>query len=163
MTLDVDLSIGEGLGTSAHWLPDSGFIHRYAMSALNGAVSAPVRRVELSVRLVAPDEGRALNRDWRRVDRATNVLSFESGLPVLDGLLVLGDLAFCPAVIAREANDQGKHEPEHWAHLVLHGVLHLLGHDHLEEAEAARMEALEIRLLSMAGIADPYDGTAERP
>ena len=102
-----------------------------------------------------------LNREWRERDRPTNVLSFPAELPALPlagggSMRVLGDLAFCPAVIAREAREQGKPLEAHWAHLVVHGVLHLRGLDHEAESEACAMEALERRVLARHGIPDPY-------
>jgi len=164
--LSLDLSIGFADGhrdeNRAGWLPDASFLSRHAALALPPHETGGVR-YELSVRLVANEEGARLNRDYRGVDRPTNVLSFESGLPPLDGWCALGDLVFCPAVIACEAREQDKGLSDHWAHLVVHGTLHLLGHDHQDDAAADAMEALEIRLLSRVGIADPYRGTADDP
>lgn len=117
----------------------------------------------LAIRLVDAAEGRALNREFRGRDYATNVLSFASDRP--EGLppdlpRPLGDIALCAPVIAAEAATQGKPLRDHFAHLTIHGVLHLLGYEHEQEASAAAMEALEIRLLADLGIADPYH---ERP
>ena len=103
-------------------------------------------------------EGRALNRDYRHKDYATNVLSFPVELP--EGVAVdwLGDLVLCAPVVAQEAISQGKTLRAHYAHLVVHGVLHLLGFDHQNERDAERMEAEERRILALLGIADPYAG-----
>ena len=164
--LSIDLSIGLGFDAGAAdggWLPDEPFVARFADPALRAGTGAVRWHRELSVRLVGEREGAGLNREYRGVDRPTNVLSFPSGLPVLDGVALLGDLVFCPAVIAREARDQAKRLQDHWAHLIVHGTLHLLGHDHRDASEANAMEALEIRLLSATGIADPYRGTADDP
>lgn len=109
----------------------------------------------LCVRLVDADEGRQLNADYRGKHYATNVLSFPADLDI-DGERWLGDLVLCAPVIAREAAEQGKRLSDHYAHLLIHGLLHLLGHDHQDEAEAHKMEALEVRLLSGLGIGDPY-------
>jgi len=112
---------------------------------------------ELTIRLVDEAEGRELNRTWRHKDYATNVLSFPADIP--DGLLdipLLGDLVICVPVVEREAAQQGKALDAHWAHLVIHGCLHLLGFDHLEDAEAEEMEALERELLAELGHPDPY-------
>lgn len=106
---------------------------------------------EITLRLVGIDEGRALNRDWRGRDYATNVLSFPMQEPGY-----LGDIVICAAVVAREAVEQHKSARAHWAHMVVHGVLHLLGHDHVVDAEAERMEALERKLLLRLGFPDPY-------
>lgn len=109
------------------------------------------RRGEITLRIVGADEGRALNRDWRSKDYATNVLSF----PMLERDY-LGDIVICAEVVAREAAEQGKRPAAHWAHLVVHGVLHLMGHDHIADDEAERMEQLERKLLFKLGFDDPY-------
>ncbi|MFN7784098.1 MAG: rRNA maturation RNase YbeY [Lysobacterales bacterium] len=133
-------------------LPAAGTLRAYAEAALAG------RREdgELSVRLVDADEGRALNRDYRDKDYATNVLSFAAELPPGVPLPILGDLVLCAPVIAREAEEQGKPLKHHYAHMLVHGVLHLLGHDHMDEAEAEAMEAIEREVLEGLGIPDPY-------
>jgi probable rRNA maturation factor len=133
-------------------LPAAGTLRAYAEAALAG------RREdgELSVRLVDADEGRALNRDYRDKDYATNVLSFAAELPPGVPLPILGDLVLCAPVIAREAEEQGKPLKHHYAHMLVHGVLHLLGHDHMDEAEAEAMEAIEREVLAGLGIPDPY-------
>lgn len=112
---------------------------------------------ELTIRLVDEPEGRELNHTYRQKDYATNVLSFPADIP--EGLLdipLLGDLVVCIPVVEREAREQGKDLKAHWAHLVIHGCLHLLGYDHLEDAEAEEMEALERQLLAELGYPDPY-------
>jgi len=112
---------------------------------------------ELTIRLVDEPEGRELNRTWRQKDYATNVLSFPADVPdeFLD-IPLLGDLVICVPVVAREAAEQGKPLAAHWAHLVIHGCLHLLGYDHIEDAEAEEMENLERQLLAELGHPDPY-------
>lgn len=112
---------------------------------------------ELTIRLVDEPEGRELNRTWRQKDYATNVLSFPAEVP--DGLLdipLLGDLVICVPVLEREAAEQGKTLQAHWAHLVIHGCLHLLGYDHIDDDEAEEMESIERQLLAELGHADPY-------
>ncbi|NQD93098.1 rRNA maturation RNase YbeY [Pseudomonas sp. CrR25] len=112
---------------------------------------------ELTIRLVDEAEGRELNRSYRHKDYATNVLSFPADVP--DELLdipLLGDLVICAPVVEREAHEQDKRLEAHWAHLVIHGCLHLLGYDHIEDAEAEEMEALERTLLAELGHPDPY-------
>ncbi|NNF52055.1 MAG: rRNA maturation RNase YbeY [Gammaproteobacteria bacterium] len=112
--------------------------------------------VELGVRIVGEDEGRRFNRDYRGSDYATNVLSFRADkLPDLSPRPI-GDLLFCAPVVAREAEEQGKPANAHWAHLCIHGVLHLLGHDHEVEEEARLMEGLEVEILARLGYQDPY-------
>ncbi len=112
---------------------------------------------ELTIRLVDEAEGRELNNTWRQKDYATNVLSFPADVPdeFLD-IPLLGDLVICVPVVEREAAEQGKSPEAHWAHLVIHGCLHLLGYDHIEDAEAEEMEALERELLAELGHPDPY-------
>ncbi len=121
---------------------------------------AGAKPVTLGIRVVDEAESAQLNRDYRGKDYATNVLSFGHELPdfMLDALeeRPLGDLAICAPVVLREAAEQGKPAADHWAHMVIHGVLHLLGHDHEDDAEAASMEAIERTLLKELGIADPY-------
>jgi probable rRNA maturation factor len=111
---------------------------------------------EVAIRIVGAEEGRAFNRDYRGKDYATNVLSFPAELPPGVDLPLLGDLAICAPVVEREAAEQHKRPRDHWAHLTVHGTLHLLGYDHLRDAEAEAMEALETRILASLGIADPY-------
>ena len=112
---------------------------------------------ELTIRLVDEAEGRELNHTWRHKDYATNVLSFPADIP--DGLLdipLLGDLVICVPVVEREAAEQHKTSEAHWAHLVIHGCLHLLGYDHIDDEEAEEMEGLERQLLAELGYPDPY-------
>ncbi|OHC28806.1 MAG: rRNA maturation RNase YbeY [Pseudomonadales bacterium RIFCSPLOWO2_12_59_9] len=116
---------------------------------------------ELTIRMVDEPEGRELNHTWRGKDYATNVLSFPADIP--DGLLdipLLGDLVICVPVVEREAAEQGKDLAAHWAHLVIHGCLHLLGYDHIDDDEALEMEDLERKLLAELGYPDPYTETA---
>ena len=135
-------------------IPAAASFRRWVDAALRGAKRR--KATELSIRIVDTTEGRALNRDYRGKDYATNVLSFEAKLPPGVKLPLIGDLAICAPVVAREAAEQGKRERDHWAHLTVHGVLHLLGYDHIEDADAEVMEALETRVLADLGIADPY-------
>jgi len=115
--------------------------------------------VEVSVRIVDAEEIRALNRDYRGKDKSTNVLSFPSG--EIDGLPVdeprpLGDIVVCAEVVQHEAEEQGKELADHWAHMLVHGTLHLLGFDHQEDVQAAEMEGMETQLLTDSGLPDPY-------
>ena len=117
---------------------------------------------ELTVRIVDAEEGQRLNREFRGKDYATNVLSFPAempeGLPKGVKFPLLGDLVICAPVVAREADEQGKALNAHYAHLTVHGVLHLLGWDHEDDKEADAMEQLEREILAELGIADPYAG-----
>ena len=120
----------------------------------------PLPPVEVSVLLADDARVRELNRVWRGVDRPTNVLSFparEPGEPwPAEGPAHLGDVAVALETVLREAAAEGKASGDHLAHLIVHGTLHLLGHDHDADAEADVMEALEIRVLAGLGVADPY-------
>ena len=132
-------------------VPDDPAFLLWVTTALQGRTGA-----ELSIRVVGRDESRRLNQRYRGKDAATNVLSFPADLPAEIGLPLLGDIVICAPLVAAEAAAQGKPADDHWAHLTIHGVLHLLGYDHQEAAEAAEMEGLEISLLASIGIADPY-------
>jgi probable rRNA maturation factor len=113
----------------------------------------------VSVRVVDVDEMQTLNRDYRDKDKPTNVLSFPAGeidgLPADEGSS-LGDVVICAAIVRDEAAEQGKSLADHWGHMLVHGTLHLLGHDHLTDAEATEMEGLEVKILTSHGVADPY-------
>ena len=121
----------------------------------------PGRDVEISVRIVDEAEMQDLNRDYRGKDKPTNVLAFpagDSGFVPPGETPLLGDIVVCAGVVAREAAEQGKPPGNHWSHMLVHGTLHLLGHDHADDDEAQAMEALERRILAELGIADPYAG-----
>lgn len=128
--------------------------------AIRGWVEAVLQgrrdEAELTIRIVDTDEIQRLNRNYRHQDKPTNVLSFPFEAPTGVDLPLLGDVVICAAVVMREAHAQGKSEQAHWAHMVVHGVLHLLGYDHMEEQEAGEMEGLEAEILQRLGIADPY-------
>ncbi|MBB3059304.1 rRNA maturation RNase YbeY [Microbulbifer rhizosphaerae] len=133
-------------------LPSDEQIAAWARAAIGDARES----AELSVRIVDEDESLALNRRYRGKGKPTNVLSFPADLPEELGLPLLGDLVICAPVVAREADQQHKEPPAHWAHMVVHGTLHLLGYDHIEDADAEIMEGLETRLLEGLGFPDPY-------
>ncbi|MDR6993036.1 rRNA maturation RNase YbeY [Luteimonas sp. 3794] len=152
----LDVAIGYALPRKG--LPAAASFRRWAGAAL----SARIREADLAIRLVDEDEGRALNRHYRGKDYATNVLSFPAdlpeGLPEGVRLPLLGDLVLCAPVVAREATEQGKSLNAHYAHLTVHGVLHLLGWDHEDDRDAEAMEQLEREILAGLGIDDPYAG-----
>ena len=110
----------------------------------------------ICLRLMNPDEIQALNQQFRRKDAPTNVLSFPCDLPKGVQSDLIGDIAICPQVVMQEAAEQNKSEHAHWAHMIVHGTLHLLGYDHINEQDAQVMEQLEVRILSGLGFANPY-------
>lgn len=133
-------------------LPDDEAFTRWANLAAEGKAEG----AELCIRIVDAAESRRLNNEFRGLDKATNVLSFPFEAPADIPVNILGDLAICSDVMQREAKEQAKLEEHHWAHLVIHGVLHLLGFDHIKNVDAETMEALETKLLAHLGISDPY-------
>ncbi|MEE4303911.1 MAG: rRNA maturation RNase YbeY [Wenzhouxiangella sp.] len=137
--------------TDSEALPDDEDIRRFAAPALVG-LEAPV----VSLRIVDEAEGRELNRRWRDRDYATNVLSFPADLPEGTGINLLGDIVICAPVVEREAGEQGKTVEAHIAHLLIHGILHLRGFDHMSAEQAEAMESREVRLLADLGFPDPY-------
>ena len=141
------------LATEASDLPAEAQLRRWVELTLRQRTADS----ELTIRLVDAEEGQELNRTYRHKDYATNVLSFPAEVP--DGLLdipLLGDLVICVPVVEREAREQNKALEAHWAHLVIHGCLHLLGYDHIDDEEAEEMEGLERQLLAELGYPDPY-------
>lgn len=148
--LQLDVSVSYGLPRAG--LPAAVSFRRWAAAAAQGRI----KRADLAIRVVDEKEGRALNRHYRGKDYATNVLSFPVELPEGVTLPLLGDLVICAPVVAREARDQGKAPAAHYAHLTIHGVLHLLGLDHEDPREADAMEQLEREILAGLGLPDPY-------
>src|SRR5688500_16968531 len=150
----LDVSINYGVPRKG--LPAANSFRKWVAAALEGRI----READLAIRVVDSKEGRSLNRHYRGRDYATNVLSFPAdmpeGLPEGVRLPLLGDLVICAPVVAREAREQKKALNDHYAHLTVHGTLHLLGWDHEDEREAECMEQLEREILAGLGIADPY-------
>jgi probable rRNA maturation factor len=144
------------------WAPRRAEVVRWAGAALgegggrSSARGSSIPRVTMSVRVVGMARSRTLNARYRNRDRATNVLSFVGAGTLPDGSIDLGELVICAPVVAREASTQGRAAKAHWAHLTVHGVLHLLGFDHERRAEARKMEAREIQILDRLGISNPY-------
>lgn len=120
------------------------------------AVRAENVEPEITIRIVDEAESHELNLTYRGKDRPTNILSFPFECPEEVELPLLGDLVICRQVVEKEAAEQGKPLLAHWAHMVVHGSLHLLGYDHIEDDEAEEMEALETRIMQGLGFDDPY-------
>ena len=149
MTLELDLQIALDLPG----LPAESDFRRWAEAALAGAGHSG--DAELTLRVVNEAESTVLNETYRHKQGPTNVLSFPFKTPPQVESVLLGDIVICAPVVLREAVVQGKTPEAHWAHLVAHGVLHLLGYDH-DETQAEAMESLEIRILAGLGYPDPY-------
>jgi probable rRNA maturation factor len=154
----VRLDISVGYAVPRAGLPSSTSFRKWIAAALANRI----READLAVRIVGAREGRALNRHYRGKDYATNVLSFPADiadgvkLPKGVKLPLLGDIVLCAPVVAREAKEQKKPLAAHYAHLTVHGALHLLGWDHQDAREAECMEQLEREILAGLGIGDPY-------
>ena len=140
-------------GVARAGLPADSALHRWAHAALKGLRR---RRVALGLRIVGSAESAALNGRFRRKSYPTNVLSFPFEAPPGTRSDILGDLVICAPVVRREARTQRKSVNAHWAHMVVHGILHLRGYDHRKRQDAAVMEKMEIRLLKELGYANPY-------
>ena len=147
MIIDLQIACEQESG-----LPTAAQIEQWATAA----VQPQSDEVEMTVRIVDEAESHALNLNYRGKDRPTNVLSFPFECPDEVELPLLGDLVICRQVVEREAQEQEKPLMAHWAHMVVHGSLHLLGYDHIEDDEAEEMESLETQIMTELGFADPY-------
>lgn len=156
MKLELDLQIA----LEMPGLPAMSDFQRWAEAALVGA--AYDQDAEITIRIVNEVESAALNETYRHKQGSTNVLSFPFEAPPEVPSTLLGDIVICAPVVLREAVSQSKSPPAHWAHLVIHGVLHLLGYDH-DEIQAEAMESLEIQILAGLGYSDPYGDPPNSP
>lgn len=147
MIIDLQMTCEQESG-----LPTAEQIEQWATAA----VQPQSDEVEMTVRIVDEAESHALNLNYRGKDRPTNVLSFPFECPDEVELPLLGDLVICRQVVEREAQEQDKPLMAHWAHMVVHGSLHLLGYDHIEDDEAEEMESLETQIMTGLGFEDPY-------
>lgn len=149
MTIELDLQIAT---QSEQDLPTEANFQTWLEAALNGFRE----QAEVTIRLVDSEESQSLNSDYRGKDKPTNVLSFPFEAPPGIEIDLLGDLVICKSVVEAEASAQDKPLEAHWAHMVVHGCLHLLGFDHINDDEAEEMETLETQILLKLGYADPY-------
>lgn len=115
---------------------------------------------EITLRVVDTEEGLKLNKAWRNKDLATNVLSFPVGEPIEHAPNLLGDIVVCAPIVVKEAKEQKKDVESHWAHLIIHGILHLQGYDHQSDEEAHEMESKEINIMDKLGYNNPYETTS---
>ena len=148
MTLIVDIQ----MASASEEAPDPQSIERWVSAALNNQRDS----TELSIRIVDTEEGKALNEQFRGSIGATNVLSFPFENESPEPLPLIGDIVICAPVVLKEANEQNKTLNAHWAHMIIHGVLHLLGYDHQNETDANLMESLETDIMQGLGFPPPY-------
>jgi len=148
MAITLDLQIA----TDEIDLPEEALFEQWTKAALNQYN----KNFELTIRLVDSEESQSLNNQYRQKDKPTNVLSFPFEVPEGIELDLLGDLVICANVVKQEAFEQNKSLNAHWAHMVIHGCLHLLGFDHINDDEAQEMESLEIDILAKLGFNNPY-------
>ncbi|WP_246164723.1 rRNA maturation RNase YbeY [Litorivicinus lipolyticus] len=150
----------DGMDVCEHEIPEPDSIiawANWASGELTDGASALAENTELCVQLLSETDMQALNQQYRGKDKSTNVLSFPfESMPGVE-LPILGDIALCPAVVAREAIEQTKTLHNHWAHMLVHGVLHLRGYDHIDDTDADHMEGLEQAILGRHGVGNPYE------
>lgn len=151
-SVSVEVDVQRALDEYRGFLPTDQDIAHW----VKAAVGSQREEAEVTVRLVDQAEGTRLNEAFRGKSGPTNVLSFPFEAPPGVEVALLGDIVVCAPVVAREASEQAKAAVAHWAHMVVHGTLHLLGHDHIDSEQAARMEALEISVLEHLGYPNPY-------
>jgi len=149
----MSISIDVQNASSNNQLPTNEQLQSWVESVL----SRYERSFELTIRIVDEGESQTLNHQYRGIDKPTNVLSFPFDVPEGIELDLLGDIVVCASVVEQEAKQQNKALFDHWAHMVIHGCLHLLGYDHIEPEEAEEMEAIEISVLSKLNISNPYE------
>lgn len=161
MTLTVEVSISDELASDAGELsdddvPEPELLQSWAEAAYLGETPAVA-----SLLVTTADEVQSLNKQYRNKDKATNVLSFPMESPAEIDVSLLGDIVLCAPVIRQEAEQQSRSEVSHWAHMVVHGMLHLQGYDHIDNDDAKQMEKLEIDILAQLGFNNPYEDITE--
>lgn len=167
---DEQLEVDVQLAAGRRGVPHAVNLRRWARIAFAQGLAPRQRNklgsVSVALRIVGSSESRRLNRTWRGKDKPTNVLSFPAWDSTAQSAVVhglpthLGDIAICAPVVLREAREQRKAAQAHWAHMVIHGVLHLLGYDHEDDHDAERMERRETDILNRLGHPDPYQSHA---
>ena len=154
MSYRIDVEVN----SSSTKIPSIENIELWISTALH---SDELNQAEVSVYIVDESESQELNSQYRGKNKSTNVLSFPADIPDEVGVPLLGDLVVCAPVVEREAQEQGKSLEAHWAHMLVHGTLHLLGYDHINDDEADVMEALETRLITQLDFPAPYNEIVE--
>ncbi|GAA6183845.1 MULTISPECIES: rRNA maturation RNase YbeY [Alteromonadaceae] len=149
MNIDLDIQIA----CENNNLPTAQQFEQWVKFAL---ADQQIDETELTIRIVTPEESQNLNATYREKDKPTNILSFPFEAPAEIELNLLGDLVVCADIVEKEAEQQNKLLSDHWAHMIVHGSLHLLGFDHVDDQDAEIMESLEVQILTKLGIDDPY-------
>lgn len=148
MSIEIEIQYA----TESRNLPDTKKIKKWVKSSLNNKI----KQAEITIRIVDEEEGTRLNEQWRSASGPTNVLSFPYNEDNKNPETMQGDLVLCAPVIFREAKQQNKSPDAHWAHMIIHGILHLQGFDHIQENDAVEMESLETDILNKLHFPDPY-------
>jgi len=157
MKLHIDLQFSDTLNTKMIFVPEKSQLRQWIKKSLSQQDKIKLKNaIEISVRIVDEKESAQLNKHYRNKNKATNVLSFPADVPDIIEPQLLGDLVVCQKVVEHEALQQKKILEHHWAHMIVHGCLHLLGYDHIEKKEAEEMESLEISILEKFNIPNPY-------
>jgi len=149
MTVTIDLSIA----SHSNQIPSETAFKKW----VNAVAISQSEDYEISIHVIDEKESSSLNHTWRNKEGPTNVLSFPADLPEGVPISLLGDLAVCAPVIEKEASEQAKSLEAHWAHIIIHGTLHLFGYDHVDESEAEEMESMEIDIMKRLGFSNPYN------
>lgn len=166
MNLDIDLQFGNNVEVDNIYVPTIEKLSQWVKKTLHdekrfiqGLITRPEdnTNIELCIRVVGAEEIKQLNSDYRQKNKATNILSFESDVPpFVQDIHLLGDLVVCHEVLMREANEENIEIEDHWAHIIVHGILHLLTYDHENDEEADIMEGLEVNILNSMSYPNPY-------
>ena len=153
----MNLALDMENASSSLKVPDEQSIHQWVCAALAEINTGGKDDIELSVRVVDEAESAELNQRYRHKQGATNVLSFPADLPDSLQLPLLGDLVICAPIVEREAHQQEKSLDAHWAHMLIHGSLHLMGYDHIDDRDAEEMEQLETKIITSLNFPPPYE------
>lgn len=159
MDIELDLQLADNLPDNLNYPNLEEMKHWVYLTLNKDAVCKHKKRpesIEITIRLVAPEEIQELNKTYRQKDKTTNILSFPFEAPEFIPTNLLGDLVICHCIIEKEAKEQQKQLTAHWAHIIIHGILHLIGYDHIEDNEADEMEALEIEIMQLLEFRNPY-------
>lgn len=158
MSVNIDITIAEAIESGDDEVPESSLITSWAQAAYQGSVEAVA-----SVLVTGSEQTRRLNKEYRDQDKATNVLSFPMQSPEELDVQLLGDIVLCAPVINQESLQQHKSDKAHWAHMLVHGMLHLQGYDHIADGDAEVMEQQEIKILRQLGFDNPYKLPSDAP